>query len=57
MERERKEKSKQSNSFYAYNNLRRRVMKTPSPEEKDWVRLNYEDKMNWINKYGRFLEF
>ena len=57
MERERKEKPKKPNSFYAYNNLRRRVMKTPNPEEKDWLRLNYEDKMDWINKYGRFLEF
>jgi hypothetical protein len=57
MEKRKKEKPKQSNSFYAYNNLRRRVMKTPNPEEKDWLRLSYEDKMDWINKYGRFLEF
>lgn len=50
-------KPKQSNSYYAYNNLRRRVMKTPNPEEKDWIKLNYEDKMDWINKYGKILEF
>lgn len=48
---------KQSNSFYAYNTLRKRVMKTSNPEEKDWLRLSYEDKMYWINKYGKILEF
>lgn len=49
--------NKQSNSFYAYNILRRRVMKNPNPDEKDWVRLKYEDKMDWINKHGKILEF
>jgi hypothetical protein len=57
MEKEKKEKPKQTNSFYAYNILRRRVMKTPNPEEKDWLRLNYEAKMEWINKYGKILQY
>ena len=53
----KKENSKETNSFYAYNNLKRRVMKNPNPEEKDWLRLKYEDKMDWINKHGKILEF
>jgi len=52
-----KGKTAKPNSFYAYNNLRRRVMKSPNPDEKDWVRLNYDDKMNWINKYCKIPEF
>jgi hypothetical protein len=54
---DKKEKPKQPNSFYAYNSLRKKVMKNPNPEEKDWIRLKYEDKMDWINKYGKILEF
>jgi hypothetical protein len=57
MEDRRKEKPAKPNSFYAYNNLRRRVMKNSNPDEKDWVRLTYEDKMDWINKYGKIIEF
>ncbi len=49
--------TKNTHSFYAYNALRRKVMKTSNPEEKDWIRLKYEDKMDWINKYGKILEF
>jgi len=54
---EKNKSTKQTNSFYAYNNLKRRVTKTPNPEEKDWIRLKYEDKMDWINKHGKILEF
>jgi len=32
-------------------------MKTPNPDEKDWIRLKYEDKMDWINKHCKIPEF
>lgn len=57
MNDKKKDKQHQSNSYYAYNNLRKRVMKNPNPEEKDWLRLKYEDKMDWINKHGKILEY
>jgi hypothetical protein len=50
-------KVKPVKKFNPYETLRRRVMSNPNPTEKDWVRLSYEDKMDWINKFGRILQF
>ena len=50
-------KHKNIKKFSSYEALRKRVINNPNPDEKDWVRLSYDDKMNWINKFGRILEF
>lgn len=48
---------KKSPKDYAYDTLLSRVMKSSNPEEKDWVRLKYEDKMDWMNKHGKIPRF
>jgi hypothetical protein len=48
---------KKTQKDYSYDTLMSRVMKNPNPEEKDWVRLKYEDKMDWMNIHGKIPRF
>jgi hypothetical protein len=52
-----KKNHKNNNKFSSYGTLRDRVINNPNPEEKDWLRLSYDDKMEWISKHGKILYF
>jgi hypothetical protein len=45
------------NPNQSYERLKKRVMESSNPTEKDWLKLKYEDKMDWIGKHGKILHF
>jgi hypothetical protein len=55
--RKREKNSQNFNSYQSYERLKKRVMESSDPTEKDWLRLKYEDKMDWIGKHGKILHF
>lgn len=50
---ERYKNKQRDKKIRSYLNLKDRVMNNSNPEEKDWLKLEYEDKMNWMNKFGK----